>query len=66
MKSEIQKSCAVCEHGKPSPDGKSILCRKCGLMQPGGICFKFRYDPLKRIPRKAPKPPAYSSDEFEL
>ena len=48
----IQRSCSYCTHGVRLEDG-SILCSKKGLKAEDEKCFKFRYDPCKRIPLKA-------------
>lgn len=49
-----------------SPDGMSILCPKKGIMNPEDKCFHFKYDPLKRIPKKKPKLQEHNADEFKL
>lgn len=62
----IDPQCTYCEHGKISPDGEHILCKKKGIMERYAHCKKFRYDPLKREPAKKPKLPEFSPEEFEL
>ena len=53
---KIEPLCAYCKRGK-TVDGKTILCRKKGVMAPEDSCPAFRYDPLKRVP-----PPRASLD----
>ena len=52
----MEPQCAYCRRGK-TVDGKTVLCRKKGVMPPEGSCPSFRYDPLKRVP-----PPRVSLD----
>lgn len=58
--------CRNCFFGRFSPDGQIILCDKKGMSDPDGSCKKYKYDPLKRVPRKAPKPEEADPAEFEL
>ncbi len=62
---EITKSCALCEIGRISPDGKSVLCTKNGIMAKSDVCKKFRYDPLKREPQ-LPKKQKFEQKDFDL
>ncbi len=64
-RAEITKKCALCEIGRLSPDGKTVLCVNRGVMQPDDCCRKFRYDPLKREPIM-PKMTSHDKSEFEL
>lgn len=64
-KAEISKQCSLCEVGRPSPDGKSVLCIKHGIMPLDGVCHSFCYDPLKREP-KLPAKQKFDKKEFEL
>lgn len=52
FRKKIERSCDYCIYGTRLEDGQ-ILCRKKGLRSPADKCFRFRYDPCKRIPRKA-------------
>ena len=47
----IEPRCAYCAKGAPL-EGGQVLCRKKGVVAPGGSCGGFRYDPLKRTPPK--------------
>lgn len=64
-KAEITKQCALCEIGRPAPDGKYVLCIRHGVMPLDACCHRFRYDPLKREPILPPKP-QHSPEEFQL
>lgn len=67
FRKKIERSCAYCIHGAALEDGQ-ILCAKKGLKSVEDKCFRFRYDPLKRVPVKA-KPldfSRYAEDDFSL
>lgn len=67
FRKKIERSCAYCVHGAILEDGQ-ILCAKKGLKSVEDKCFRFRYDPLKRVPVKA-KPldfSRYAEDDFSL
>lgn len=57
----IERSCAYCVHGTRLEDDR-ILCTRKGLCQSDGGCFRFRYDPIKRIP---PKPKALDFSKYD-
>lgn len=62
---QISPDCAYCEHGKKT-DGGAYSCGRGQTISPKGACRAFRYDPLKRVPRTAPKLPSYSPEDFTL
>ena len=51
FRKKIERSCAYCLHGAAMEDGR-ILCAKKGFLDEDTGCFRFKYDPLKRIPGK--------------
>lgn len=64
---KIQRSCAYCQFSVRLDD-EQYLCTKRGLRTEADSCRKFRYDPLKRIPKKV-KPvdfSKYETDDFSL
>lgn len=64
---KIDPQCAFCEHGTPTPNGESVLCRKAGgIMLPYSKCKKFKYDPLKREPRKIQISGDFTKEDFSL
>lgn len=63
---QIEPRCAFCSCGRLSGDGEKILCTRKGIVDPGFSCRHFRYDPLRRTPRRAPALPTYDSGEFKL
>ena len=67
FRKKINKACAYCVHGTRLEDGQ-ILCIKKGLKEEYGKCFRFRYDPCKRIPVK-PKAldfSGYQDEDYSL
>ena len=52
FRKKIERSCTYCLHGVQLEDGQ-ILCHKIGVKAPEDKCFRFKYDPCKRIPHKA-------------
>ncbi len=50
---DIEPHCAYCKHGVTLDDDQ-VMCIKKGIVSPAGACRRFRYDPLKRVPPKAP------------
>lgn len=67
FRKKIERACSYCARGTQLEDG-TILCVKKGIREAGAKCFRFRYDPSKRIPVKA-KPldfSRYAEDDFSL
>ncbi len=54
---EMERFCKFCECASSLSDPDRMLCRKYGVVEAGGCCRKFRYDPLKREPAAAVKLP---------
>lgn len=52
FRKKIERSCTYCTFGTPI-DGDKILCIKKGVVSAEKPCWKFKYDPCKRIPAKA-------------
>ncbi len=52
FRKKIERSCAYCLYGGHLEDDL-ILCSKKGLKSADSKCWRFRYDPCKRIPSKA-------------
>lgn len=63
---DISPKCEYCELGKASPDGETVLCPKKGIVARDFFCKKYKYDIMKRIPKRAPKLPEFSKDDFEI
>ena len=52
FRKRIERSCSYCSRGTKI-DEDTILCAQKGIRPSWGKCLKFRYDPCKRIPKKA-------------
>ncbi len=63
---DIEPACVYCLHGRTSSDGVMILCRRHGPVVPHYKCRKFKYNPLKRVPRRLPKLPSFSKEDFDI
>lgn len=62
---KIERSCSYCRHGI-KVDETTCLCTKKGLVALDGACRRFRYEPLKRVP-KAMAPNDFSQyDEVDF
>lgn len=67
FRKRIEKSCSYCKFGTKL-DEEEVLCSRKGLVSIDGKCRRFRYEPLKRIPKK-PKVQNFSKfedDDFSL
>ncbi len=52
FRNKIERSCDYCQYGAHLEEDL-ILCSRKGIKTAGQKCWRFRYDPCKRIPRKA-------------
>ena len=48
----IEKYCKFCEHAGTLTDPDTMLCDKAGVVRASHCCRRFRYDPLKRQPKR--------------
>ena len=48
----MEKTCRFCERAKTLSDGSVMLCEKLGVVGATFSCRRFRYDPLKRDPKR--------------
>ncbi len=67
FRKKIQRACAYCVYGTHLDDG-TILCCKKGMKKKEDSCFRFRYDPCKRIPSrpKAMDFSRYNDEDYSL
>lgn len=61
-----EKRCEHCLNGKLTADRSVVLCKRFGVVEPDFCCGRFRYDPLKRIPKRAKLQTGFEEDEFKL
>ena len=62
----IAPACEYCQFGQRAADPRMILCEKSGVVAPGYHCRKYVYDPLARVPKRQPKLPGFSPEDFSL
>lgn len=63
---KIEPRCEYCVYASVPGDREEALCLKEGIMEPHNSCKKFKYDPLKRIPRKITFHSDFTEDDFKL
>lgn len=65
---DTERVCALCEMASPAPsdsDGNEIVfCIKRGPVLAGGCCRKFKYDLLKRDPKRQNEKPEIEKIEI--
>ncbi len=47
-----EKFCKYCELAKTLSEPDTMLCKKRGIVPANHCCMRFRYDLLKRIPKR--------------
>lgn len=60
FRKKIEPRCIYCQHGT-TIDEDTVVCLKKGVMEGGGSCRSFSYDPFKRTP-----PPQAAPDFSKL
>lgn len=67
FRKKMPKSCFLCLHATVVGENE-ILCVKHGVRSGETPCYRFKYDPCKRIPPrpKAPDFNVYEQDDFSL
>ena len=63
---EIAPSCAYCNSGKNSKNQNVILCKRFGVVSSKDHCKKFKYDPLKRIPKTLNFEEKFNKEDFSI
>ena len=64
--SNKEKRCENCVHCAFSQNADRLVCEKKGLVDRGYHCFRYKYDPFKRVPKSAPPLAAHDASEFSL
>ena len=65
-KGQYEDACKNCRFGRLNPDSSAVLCTKKGIVDPDGKCFRYSYDPLKRIPEKPLTVASADPEDFVL
>lgn len=61
----LTRSCEYCVHGHKLPFSGDVICRKHGLADKN-CCRDYKYDPLKRVPKKPKIADNYKPEDFKL
>lgn len=62
----ISPACEYCELGRLTADSQRVLCNRSGAVSLDFKCRKFKYDPLKRIPKSKKALTNYAKEDFSL
>lgn len=63
---DLPKVCCFCENASLINDEENVLCCKKGIVNREYKCRKFRYDPLKRVPKPLPEIPKLTEEDLVL
>ena len=58
--------CGWCEHGRLLDGDDEVLCPRHGVMALDDSCRKYKYDPLKRKPKKVKLNTDFDESDFAL
>ena len=63
----IEPACKYCVNlMQLTPSGNDALCGRLGIVSADFHCRRYKYDPLKRIPKATPPLQQFSSEDFSL
>ncbi|MGN0468390.1 MAG: hypothetical protein ACI4GY_06680 [Acutalibacteraceae bacterium] len=65
-KPEIEPKCEYCQRAFLSKETGALYCEKKGVVESDDSCKKFKYDPLKRVPRKIKISCDFDEDDFKI
>lgn len=63
---DISPACEYCEFGSDSADYRMVLCKKEGMVSPYYRCKRFRYNPVRRTPKRMARLPEIDPSDFVL
>lgn len=67
FKGNTEPQCACCEYAEIAEGNDVVVCRKIGgVMQLYSKCKKYRYDPLKREPKRISFSADFTKQDFEI
>ena len=52
FRKNVDRCCSYCQYATKT-DEENITCSKAGTVSADHCCWRFRYDPCKRVPKKA-------------
>ncbi len=62
----IEPCCIYCEYARNTVDKLMLLCPHKGIVASHYSCKKYKYAPLKRVPKKLLVLPKYNDEDFKL
>ncbi len=62
----LQKKCEYCLNAQPIGNDGEMVCKKKGIVNSDDFCRGYKYDPLKREPKRQLISDNYSPDDFKL
>ncbi len=62
----VIKKCEYCLSATPIGNDGEMICLKRGIVNSDDLCRKYKYDPLKREPKKQKIADNYSAEDFKL
>lgn len=65
FRKDIHRACAHCVHSGKIDD-ETCVCTRKGIVPADGECFRFRYDPLKRVPSRQKAKDFLACDELDF
>ncbi len=66
FKKRIEPSCSYCRFGQICKGTTAVVCSKVGISEAAESCRKFKYDPVKRVPRPPQILEKFTEDDFKL
>lgn len=62
----MEPKCEYCVHARIPEDRTEALCPKKGVVSLDYSCKKFKYDPIKRIPKKVTLQSIFTEEDFKI
>ena len=62
----VSPACEYCCYSKRLTAPEEMLCSKQGVVRSNYSCKQFKYNPLKRIPKKTISAGEYSKSDFSI
>ena len=66
LNKKLPRFCEYCAFGTASTYNNEVFCKKKGIVSKKDSCFKYKYDPLKRIPNEVKIADGYNPEDFKL
>ncbi len=63
---KIDPACEHCKFGRKNADGDKVFCQKKGIVNSYDSCRAYKYDPLKRSPKKIKLQSDLSEKDFQI